>query len=115
MVGGADADLLVDDTLIDLKTTKELEFSAETFRQLMGYYVLHEIGGFEKGIRPKLAIRHIGMYSSRFGVFVRVPVESVVNAGTFPAFVRWFKRRALLGPTERTTTFVCEDGTPVTG
>lgn len=114
LVRGADADLLIDDTLIELKTTKELEFSAETFRQLMGYYILSKIGGLPKGIRPKPEIRNIAMYSSRHGVFAKVPVDSVVNAKTFVGFVRWFVQRAKYGPTWRPTTIVCEDGVRVT-
>jgi hypothetical protein len=109
MVGGADADLLVDDTLIELKTTKKLEFSTETFNQLLGYYVLHNIGGIGININPKAAIRNIGMYSARFGVFVRIPIDSIVNLQTFPKFIRWFKRRALRGPTERNALFTHAD------
>jgi hypothetical protein len=114
LVRGADADLLIDDTLIELKTTKELEFSAETFRQLMGYYTLSKIGGLPKGIRPKPVIRNIAMYSSRYGVFAKVSVDSVVNAKTFPAFVRWFVQRAKYGPAGRPTTLLCADGVRVT-
>ena len=37
LVGGADADLIIDRTLIDIKTTKKPELQREHFNQLMGY------------------------------------------------------------------------------
>lgn len=36
LVGGADADLIVDDMLVDLKTTKFLSFTQEHYNQLIG-------------------------------------------------------------------------------
>lgn len=109
LVRGADADVLIDETLIELKTTKQLQFSAEMFRQLMGYYALHEIGGIAKGIRPKPKIHRLGVYFSRFGAFVSIPVESVVNSETFPAFLRWFKERAQQGPPPEVFTIQDDD------
>ncbi|KKN53025.1 hypothetical protein LCGC14_0606550 [marine sediment metagenome] len=44
LVGGADADLVVDDMLIDIKTVKKLTFSREYLDQLIGYYTLYKIG-----------------------------------------------------------------------
>lgn len=40
---GADADLIVDDTLIDIKTTVNPTFTGEQFRQLLGYLALLDI------------------------------------------------------------------------
>lgn len=62
-IGGADADLIIDDMLIDIKTIKNLEFTAEMFRQLMGYYLLHLREGRIFG-----DIKYLGIYFSRFGV-----------------------------------------------
>jgi hypothetical protein len=104
LVGGADADVLIDDTLIDVKTTKRLLFTAEMFRQLVGYYVLSKVGGIAHGVRPKPQIRHLAVYFARFGVFASLPVERVVTASNFPAFLHWFKRRATSGPSGPRTT-----------
>ena len=38
LVGGADADMIIDDTLIDIKTTKNLKFGRDHYNQLIGYY-----------------------------------------------------------------------------
>lgn len=45
LIRGADADLIVDGTLIDIKTTKFPEFRRDYFNQIIGYYVLSRIGG----------------------------------------------------------------------
>jgi hypothetical protein len=39
LVEGADADIVIDDMLIDIKTTKLLELPGKTFQQLIGYYI----------------------------------------------------------------------------
>ena len=45
MVGGADADLILGDTLIDIKTTSSLKFPRSYFLQLIGYYILNDLAG----------------------------------------------------------------------
>jgi hypothetical protein len=55
IVGGADADLLIDNTLIDIKTTKNFELKEGYFQQLIGYYILHEISEISD-IKPKVKI-----------------------------------------------------------
>lgn len=72
MLGGADADLLIDDLLIDVKTTAKLKIRTEDWRQLIGYAALNEhfpIGG---GKRP-LPIRRLGFYFSRHGYRCAAP------------------------------------------
>lgn len=68
-VGGADADLIIDDTLIDIKTTKYLEFKRPAFRQLIGYWWLnqreHSLYNFSK----------LAIYFSRYGVFYAFPAD----------------------------------------
>ncbi len=59
---GADADFIIDDTLMEIKTTKSLEFEREYFRQLMGYYILNKRENNMYGELEKL-----GIYFSRFG------------------------------------------------
>ena len=55
LVGGADADLLIDDALIDIKTTKSLKLSRDYFNQLIGYYTLFKIGGVDNApYAPKI-------------------------------------------------------------
>ncbi len=93
LIGGADADLVIDDTLIDIKTTKNLKFSRDEFNQVIGYYVLHRIGG-ASGLSKKHEIRKLGIYFSRHGYLHTVNVDEVIDEGKFPAFVDWFKEKA---------------------
>lgn len=73
-VGGADADLIIDDLLIDIKTTKDINFKLEYFRQLIGYYTLNRR---EYDMYGK--IERLGLYFSRFGQLLtfKVPERKV--------------------------------------
>lgn len=93
LVGGADADLVIDDCLIDIKTTQNLSMERETFNQVLGYYVLHHIAGID-GARPKPNIKKIAIYFSRYAYLHIMPLSEIVNMKTFPKFVRWFKQKA---------------------
>jgi len=92
LVGGADADLIIDDVLIDLKTTKNLKFSREYFDQMIGYYVLSKIGGID-GV-PEHKIKKISIYFSRYGILHSIPISAFENNPKFPSFVKWFKDEA---------------------
>ncbi|HXM66078.1 MAG TPA: hypothetical protein VN911_05055 [Candidatus Acidoferrum sp.] len=92
LVGGADDDLIIDDTLIDLKTTKHLTFGREHFNQLAGYYLLSCIGGVddcEEG-----GINYLAIYFARYGFFHRIPVARCIAESKLPALLRWLKKRA---------------------
>ena len=93
MVGGADADIVIDDTIIDIKTTKKLEFRLRDFQQVLGYYVLHQIGGLGR-LQPKPEIKKVSIYFSRYAYLHTLDLEDIVNEDTFPKFVDWFKERA---------------------
>lgn len=67
-IGGADADFIIDGTLIDVKTTKELDFKQEYFRQLLGYNILNERENHMYG-----KISSLGIYFSRFGLLFTFP------------------------------------------
>jgi hypothetical protein len=77
-IGGADADLVIDGCLIDIKTTKYLEFTKDHFRQLMGYYILNEreweerfkvdIGTDDCIEYPVGYLNKLGVYFSRYGL-----------------------------------------------
>ncbi len=91
-VKGADADLILDDCLIDFKTTIKLALERKAFDQLLGYYTLSVIERqFEPEIEP---INQLGIYFSRYGYLHEFKVEEVINPNTFPQFVKWFIARA---------------------
>jgi hypothetical protein len=74
MVGGSDADFILDDALIDIKTYKCLELERQDFRQLMGYFMLNLREGNVYGELNKL-----GIYYSRFGILHTFPVPAPKN------------------------------------
>lgn len=94
MVGGADADALVDDVLIDIKTVKQATFTRKMFEQPLGDYTLPIIGGIGEK-KPKPTIRRIGIYFSRHAHLHVVNVDEVINRSTYPDFVEWFATHAL--------------------
>ncbi|MDA8053513.1 MAG: hypothetical protein M0012_05085 [Deltaproteobacteria bacterium] len=92
-MGGADADLVIDDTIIDIKTTKKLAPDRNYFNQLLGYYTLYCISGFD-GINYKPEINNIAIYFSRYAYLHVIPLSKVIDYSTFPMFIEWFKKRA---------------------
>lgn len=68
-VGGGDADFILDDTLIDIKTVNNLRFNTEDFCQLLGYHFLNKREGNIHG-----TIKHLGIYFSRFATLYTFPI-----------------------------------------
>jgi len=91
LVHGADADLLIDGTLIDLKTNKHLLLDRTIFNQLVGYYVLSQIGGISECKEARIDV--LGIYFARFGVLHKIRIEECIEQNRIPAVVDWFKRR----------------------
>lgn len=78
LVGGADADLVIGDTLIDIKTTKNPKQQfLDAWLQIVGYYILNMINNNECNIK------NIGIYFSRHGVLKIFPVDVLGDVGTF--------------------------------
>ncbi len=71
-VGGADADFIIDSTIIDIKTTKHLIFEREYFRQLVGYYLLNKR---ENNLHGEITT--LGIYFSRFAVLATFPAPLI--------------------------------------
>ncbi len=93
LIGGADADLLIDDMIIDIKTTKHLQFLRRDFDQLLGYYILNKIDGMN-GITPKPKVRKVAIYFSRFAYLHVYELNKIINRDTLPIFIDWFAGKA---------------------
>lgn len=74
MVGGADADFIIDGTLVDIKTVKELKLKLSDCDQLAGYYLLSRIGGLDGNLDAE-PIDRLGIYFSRFGQLWTISIE----------------------------------------
>lgn len=84
LVGGADADLIIDSRLIDIKTTKDLKLTRRDFNQIIGYKILSVI-------ENKKPIDNIGIYFSRYGLTYELPTGEIPISADF---VKWFTKRA---------------------
>ena len=93
LVGGADADLLIDQALIDIKTTKKLELRRDHFYQVIGCFVLHEIAGIGD-LTPKPEISMVAIYFSRYAYLYTIDLQSIIHRESFTDFVNWFIDRA---------------------
>lgn len=89
MVGGADADIIIDHTLIEIKVTKHLKLEREYLNQLIGYYILSLIGGINN--RSKTSkIKKIGIYFARHGFLWTVPLAEIGTPEKFESVKNWF-------------------------
>jgi len=89
-VGGADADCIIDGCLVDIKTTKSAGFTRGQFNQLIGYYILHDIGGIDGDYN--LTITTLGVYYSRYGELCTFTVAPLIGRG-YSSFVNWFRKK----------------------
>jgi len=89
LVGGADADIIIDDTLLEIKVTKELKLHRNHLNQLIGYYILSLIGGVDTDPNQK-PIKNIGVYFARHGLLWKIPVLSLADKKTIIEFKDWF-------------------------
>ncbi|MCS7084467.1 MAG: hypothetical protein RMM53_00215 [Bacteroidia bacterium] len=96
LVGGADADLIVDDTLVEIKTTRRLRVERSYLNQLLGYCILALVGGVN-GEKPGPEIRRIGIYFARHGVMWNASLDEFATRKDFlefkDRFVEYVARR----------------------
>ncbi|MCC7484271.1 MAG: hypothetical protein IT529_04730 [Burkholderiales bacterium] len=92
LAGGAAADMVLGDCLLDVRTTKESRIDVRDFYHLLGCWLLLGLGGVERaeGAIEQLPVTAVGIYLARFGQLWRVPVEQVLPATAVPDFTRWF-------------------------
>lgn len=70
MCGGADADIFIDGTLYDFKTSKKPGYSWIEIAQIFGYYFLNKIAANIKDDKAKLSgytINRLAIYKARYG------------------------------------------------
>jgi len=90
LVGGGDADVIIDDTMIEIKTVMKCRLTREHLNQLAGYYCLYRIAGVD-GLQADMPLRRFGVYFSRHGYFFTVPVTECWQVRDFEAFLEWFR------------------------
>lgn len=106
LVSGADGDIIVDGTLVDVKVTKKSTFSVSYWRQLVGYLMLADIHSRFDGTYdiatpysdPETTLPEItdfGVYFARQGELSAVPASTVYEADGYEEAVSWFIETAL--------------------
>ena len=78
IVFGADADLIIDDDLIDIKVTKEIDLKRTLFNQIIGYYFLSLIGGIN-GDKGNEKVKNICIYFARYGYLLKLSISDFLN------------------------------------
>ncbi|MHB1565155.1 MAG: hypothetical protein ACYCXG_00275 [Acidiferrobacter sp.] len=91
-VGGADADLIVGDMLVDIKTTKDDAIKPEHLNQLLGYFLLARQHRATNPAFPP--INKIGLYYSRYGHLHSFEASAWTDHPAFPETERWFLRKS---------------------
>jgi hypothetical protein len=100
LVQGADADIIIDDCLIDIKTTKYLRLKVADLHQIVGYYILCLLSG--KSAKRSLGeIRRVGIYFSRHAFLHTLEIEKIIEAAAIPRLVKGFVELAAPDPEER--------------
>lgn len=74
-VEGADVDLIIGHTMIDIKTTKEMKLDGYIWSQIIGYLMLSDYAYEKEGLIPK--IEEIGLYFSRYGYLWKIEASYV--------------------------------------
>jgi hypothetical protein len=93
LVSGADVDLVMDDTIVDIKTTINPMLQRGHYHQIIGYYILYCLNGFEM-TGTNIRIKNLAIYSSRYRYLLNFPVDNIATDQTFLDFSKWFAERA---------------------
>lgn len=91
LVGGADADFLLDDLLVDLKTVLRPNLTAEVRRQLLGYVVCWHLNGERVNEDLPVRLNEVGVCFGRHGYTVREPLENLTDVAGLPRLAREFE------------------------
>ena len=84
LVSGADADIILDGTLLDVKTVKEPTVKPDYWRQLVGYTILADLASDEFEDRPE--ITEVGLYFARHGVVWRTSAKQIHDHEKYEQF-----------------------------
>jgi hypothetical protein len=92
VAGGADADLICGDLLVEVKTTKNAQLKPEMIRQLLLYFMLARRVRTEDTNFP--LVRTLGIYFSRHAHLWRLPVAIIAGNPRYLETEEWLIRFA---------------------
>lgn len=101
ILGGADADVIIEGNLVDFKTSKYPTFKTEYWNQLIGYAVLvdchnemcQKSSEYEFEELPE--IESLCVYFSRYGEMVEVDASNLYNSTEYEDFRSWFVNKMI--------------------
>jgi hypothetical protein len=103
-----EGDFLIDNLLVDIKTTENRSFTKSFWRQLLMYYVLNDVQrelyeaddvtrtGREtfKGMYPE--ITHVGIYFARYGELRTIEIQNLIeHTERYETFRAWIVDRGI--------------------
>ena len=93
----SNADLIIDDKLIDIKTTRSLVLDRRDLHQLVQYYILLSVEGIDVGRKRHInyfeevcEVNQICIYFSRHGYFHVMKIADLINPENLLGFVKWY-------------------------
>jgi hypothetical protein len=93
----SNADLIIDDRLIDIKTIKTIALDRRHLHQLVHYYILLSLEGLDVGRKRPInyfeemcQVLQICIYFSRHGYLHAMKITDLINPDDFPGFVKWY-------------------------
>ena len=90
----SNVDLIIDDKLIDIKTTKYLVLDRRYLHQLVQYYILLSVEGIDveriNYFGEVCEVNQICIYFSRHGYLHHMKISDLINLENLPGFVRWY-------------------------
>ncbi len=92
LVGGADADLITGNTLVDIKTVKRAVVTPGYFYELLGYLILSR--NERRASRRFPEVNCLGVYFSRHGHLWTFDVKSMVRMKSFRKVEEWCLKEA---------------------
>lgn len=102
MVMGADADFVIDNKIIDIKTISSNYVTTAMFHQIIGYYLLGRIGGIGDNKIDGTMIENIGFYFSRHGILKLYNINDIIKKKQLTYVLTQFKSIA-----KKYNPFIC--------
>lgn len=87
------ADLLIDNKIIEIKTTRNLKISRNDFNQLVAYYFSSTKYRTRQTPRKSHKVDTVCIYFSRFAYFHQMDARYIIKKSDLPRLAKWFERK----------------------
>jgi hypothetical protein len=93
----SNADLIIDEKVIEIKTIKNLVLDRRHLHQLVQYYILLSLEGIDVERKRPInyfeevcEVNQICIYFSRYGYLHVMKIADLINPENLPGFVKWY-------------------------